>query len=258
MKKQLKGGFTLVELIVVIIVLSILSTLWFVSYQWYSQDARDSKRKSDISNLTKQLELTKIQWDDIFTFVDNSVSTILENIQISGYVWSLELWTNYIAGNPVFENLGLSWDWFTDPLTGDDYKIWVTSLGNRYEVAAWIEANWEFSIYTEGTWLPRTSEESRAERDKIISNIFYMSGSTKNSILLEVNDVVRVWSGSINTYVIKKIYLDRIVLDKNISPTWDNIFLNNDETRHLIKKWDSDFAIDENLWNTHTPYDLEQ
>jgi hypothetical protein len=46
-----------------------------------------------------------------------------------------------------------------------------------------------------------------------------MSGSTKNDILLQVSDVVRVGSGSTNTYIIKKIFVDRIILDKNISPT---------------------------------------
>jgi len=49
--------FTLVELIVVITILAILWTIAFISLQWYSKSARDSKRISDIQNIKKYLEL---------------------------------------------------------------------------------------------------------------------------------------------------------------------------------------------------------
>ena len=46
-----KRAFTLVELIVVITILAILWTIAFISLQWYSKDARDSTRITDIGNL---------------------------------------------------------------------------------------------------------------------------------------------------------------------------------------------------------------
>jgi len=49
--------FTLVELIVVITILAILWTIAFISLQWYSAQARDTTRVSDIQNIKTSLEL---------------------------------------------------------------------------------------------------------------------------------------------------------------------------------------------------------
>tara|TARA_Y100001960_G_C14352104_1_gene670075 strand:- start:403 stop:597 length:195 start_codon:yes stop_codon:yes gene_type:complete len=54
-------GFTLVELIVVITILAILSTVAFISFQNYVLSSRDSKRTTDIKNIVKSLELSKLQ-----------------------------------------------------------------------------------------------------------------------------------------------------------------------------------------------------
>jgi len=51
-----KKGFTLVELIVVITILAILWTIAFISLQWYSENARDTKRVADVNNIKKALE----------------------------------------------------------------------------------------------------------------------------------------------------------------------------------------------------------
>lgn len=70
-----KLGFTLIELIVVITILAILWTIAFVSIQWYSAQARDSKRLSDIQNIKKSLELFSLNtWkyplpDDFYCFI---------------------------------------------------------------------------------------------------------------------------------------------------------------------------------------------
>lgn len=255
MKFKINKAFTLPELIVVITILWTLATIWFVSYQWHSSNARDTSRMSDISNIVKQLELIKTKWEDIFAFVDNSNSTIQDNISISGYTWSTDLLWKYIAGDANLINLELAWGWFKDPLTWDMYKVWVTSFWRRYEVATSLEKDSEYWIFTAWTWLPRTSLETEIENDKIIGKIFYMSGSTKNDILLEVSDLVTV-SGS--TYQIKKIQLDRITLDKNIFPIWAKITLSSDESIHLIKNWNTDFPIEDEKWNDFSPYSLIQ
>lgn len=258
MKKYLKKGFTLVELVIVIIIIWILSTISFVSYKQYTSDARDSKRVSDVNSLVKQIELAKTQGADIFTIIMNTSSTIQNNIQISGYTGSWELGINYLSWDPDFTWLNVEEDLYIDPLTWDNYKIGVTSFWERYEVASSIENQWEASIYAAWTWVPRTSENARASRKKIVWKVYYMSGVTKNSISLEVDDIVRIWTWTITTYTIKRIQLDKIVLDRVIDPSnnWENLFLNNDETRHLIKKWDSDYAIEEDLGSSYGPYDL--
>ena len=61
MKKRTLKWFTLVELIVVITILAILWTIAFISIQWYTKNARDSRRVSDINNIQKSLELFTLQ-----------------------------------------------------------------------------------------------------------------------------------------------------------------------------------------------------
>lgn len=60
LKKNLHG-FTLVELIVVITILVILGTIAFTSLTGYSGSARDSNRVSDVSNISKGLDITYIK-----------------------------------------------------------------------------------------------------------------------------------------------------------------------------------------------------
>jgi prepilin-type N-terminal cleavage/methylation domain-containing protein len=71
-----KQAFTLVELIVVITILAILWTIAFISLQWYSSQARDSKRLSDVQNIKKSLELFSLNtWNlssiNFYTFIPN-------------------------------------------------------------------------------------------------------------------------------------------------------------------------------------------
>lgn len=53
-----KKGFTLVELIVVITILAILWTVAYLSFSWYSKDARDTTRASDIKLIENSIVLS--------------------------------------------------------------------------------------------------------------------------------------------------------------------------------------------------------
>ena len=57
MVKSVKKAFTLVELIVVITILAILGTIAFISLQGYSAEARDSKRLTNINDLTRKINI---------------------------------------------------------------------------------------------------------------------------------------------------------------------------------------------------------
>ncbi|HEX5394901.1 MAG TPA: prepilin-type N-terminal cleavage/methylation domain-containing protein [Candidatus Saccharimonadales bacterium] len=53
---QDKGGFTIVELLIVIVVIGILAALVIVTYNGIQQRARDTERKTDVKSLQGQLE----------------------------------------------------------------------------------------------------------------------------------------------------------------------------------------------------------
>ena len=52
-----RSGFTIVELLIVIVVIAILAAISVVAYNGIQQRARDSDRKTGITNLAKALEL---------------------------------------------------------------------------------------------------------------------------------------------------------------------------------------------------------
>ena len=53
-------GFTLVELIIVITILAILATIAFVSFQNYTSQTRDTKRVSDLTQISKWLDIFQV------------------------------------------------------------------------------------------------------------------------------------------------------------------------------------------------------
>lgn len=58
----LSHGFTIVELLIVIVVIGILAALVLNTFSGAQKKARDSKRKDDISKITKALELYYVDY----------------------------------------------------------------------------------------------------------------------------------------------------------------------------------------------------
>jgi len=96
-----KKAFTLVELIVVIVILSILWTLAFISMQWYSQQAKESKILTDVRNLASAMEVKLSKWNNL----DNLVISNRTDIN-----W-VDTWSTIEAGKFVL------WDL--------KYEVWV-------------------------------------------------------------------------------------------------------------------------------------
>ena len=122
-----KQAFTLVELIVVITILAILWTIAFISLQWYSTQARDSTRLSDISTMKTSLELFHL-WAWKYPQPTDGVAIT--------YSW-WTVWTQWTFGNSVFINVDKLDKIPTDPLTDKKYTYSVTT--NEYELAWMLE-----------------------------------------------------------------------------------------------------------------------
>jgi len=152
----MKKGFTLVELIVVITILAILWTIWFLAMQWYSSNARDSVRTTDLSNIEKSFELFMIKtW--IYPNPSNSVSVT--------YSWWLA-WKQWTFWKEPFVQLWNISKIPLDPLTTNEYTYSVTSNKTEYQLSAVYEwqisknilildktyADWKLSWITKIVW----------------------------------------------------------------------------------------------------------
>ncbi len=125
-------AFTLVELIVVITILAILWTIAFISLQWYSAQARDSKRISDIENIKKSLELFSLRaWQYPFPDGYFTVKYGTQDLRYQGTIWD-EVATN------LSRNLN---EKPTDPLTELEYIYSRTYGWNEYEVLSIYESD---------------------------------------------------------------------------------------------------------------------
>jgi prepilin-type N-terminal cleavage/methylation domain-containing protein len=77
--RGLGRGFTLVELIVVVTILAILWTISFIALQWYSQEARDSKRISDVRSLISKITIESTKWTSYGEIINELWTSYKEN-----------------------------------------------------------------------------------------------------------------------------------------------------------------------------------
>ena len=124
-------AFTLVELIVVITILAILWTIWFISLQWYSANARDSVRIANLTNMDKWLAILQAK-DWPLPLPEWSVTTITSS-------WSHILTQWEFTQSMAEQLLKMSGD-ITDPVDSIN-PIYTTSSDKKYyQVALFLEA----------------------------------------------------------------------------------------------------------------------
>lgn len=90
MKNKKRKAFTLVELIIVITILAILATIWFMSFQTYTADARDWKRKTDLWLIRNWLEIYQAK-KSVLPSPDEQTVNIMswtDLISIQWYAWT--------------------------------------------------------------------------------------------------------------------------------------------------------------------------
>ncbi len=253
--RNVQKAFTLVELIIVVTIVALLGTIAFFSLGWYSRDARNVKKSVELNAISKQIRFKSIEWINLLLFASNSGSIITgTNIKIS-WRGDYSLFSDrYTAWDINAVVLGGDPEMFSDKVFDTPYKIGVTTLcGGAYELAATLEGQENIlDTLVIGNWNPRKSSVVRWTRDHIQDNIFYLSWAVYQSLWFKKWDVVWIAAG---TYTITKLVnSNEIHLDTTITTPGANIFLNVDETRHLIKKWDSNFPIDIGKWTLYVPY----
>ncbi|MCT4617086.1 MAG: type II secretion system GspH family protein [Candidatus Gracilibacteria bacterium] len=237
------SGFTLIELIVVITILAILGTIAFISLQGYSAGARNSKRLSDIGNITTQMNIKRTDGVELLNFVNrvdtngDTVATgtagayeIPTSISLAGKtILAADYGKEYAAGVPNYLLLGIKKEEFSDP-DGPEYRMAVTTTGEgRYQFATIKEVDGIKNAYLAGDYVPRkaattiqATSSTAAKEMSIKTNIGYLKvGDT-------VDDAVTVDSIS-----------DSLTsLTFSAAPTLsdtDKITLDADEAKGLIK-----------------------
>jgi len=132
-----KKWFTLVELIVVVTILAILGTIWFLSFQWFSRDARDSVRLSDIRVLKNVLSLYHIK-NLYYPEPTNPV-------QIT-YSWAT-IWTQWTFWEDTRKSMSSRQNISKipkDPLTKNEYTYSLLKTWNEYQI--WAIKEWWWLI----------------------------------------------------------------------------------------------------------------
>jgi type II secretion system protein G len=143
-KHKKQNAFTLVELIVVITILAILGTIAFISLQWYSTQARDSTRVSDLASMKSSLELYQVEAGKY----PNPTSGI--NVT---YSWAT-VWNQGSFWETVYANVEKLDKIPTDPLTGNEYTYSVTSIKTEYQL--WWILEWD-EVVIRNNWITQTN-----------------------------------------------------------------------------------------------------
>jgi general secretion pathway protein G len=85
-----KSGFTLVEILIVVVILGILAAIVIPQFTEASTEAKLSSLVSDLQTMRSQIELYKIQHNDLFPGQD----AVAGDIDLAGFVADLEGYTN--------------------------------------------------------------------------------------------------------------------------------------------------------------------
>lgn len=139
--RQKGRGFTLIELLVVISVISLLATLAISSLKNAQMKSRDAKRKSDLVQIRKALDL---YFDD-----NNSYPPSPCGYNCNGYYYSYNSsWDTfaaflapYMAQVPVdpINETGYPWNGYHSYTYGNSYDASWTLNPNQYDLTAALE-----------------------------------------------------------------------------------------------------------------------
>ena len=232
--KNTKRAFTLVELVVVITILAILGTIAFISLQWYSSDARNSKRTSDLKNIEKTMSMKLVNGSSLLGLIADTTSEW--SFSVAGADVNVSS-TDYKAWLLNYSAMGMKSADFLDPSTNNDYPAWVTiKKDGEFEIAASMEnGSGDNSALVIGTYVPRASELFITE---------WWAFTSMNTITVYNDDINRIKRGDTitdnngNTAVeVTSVSRNGKVLTVNgAGLTWTGIKLAKSESNGLIEE----------------------
>lgn len=126
MKKKF-NAFTLVELMIVMVILVVLTTVWFISYEKYVSDSRDSKRLALLKELRDSLRVYGVQY--WLPLPDDSIE-LRDNGKIFAYQW--------YAGKEVLSVLNLD-ETLYDPKDEVYFTYYVNQNRDEFQLMAFLE-----------------------------------------------------------------------------------------------------------------------
>jgi len=88
MTNRKNHGFTLVEILIVVVILGILAAIVIPQFSQASNEARESSLKSNLQSLRSQIELYRIQHNEILPADGAELTRVLtEKTDIDGVTW---------------------------------------------------------------------------------------------------------------------------------------------------------------------------
>lgn len=161
-----KKAISLTELIIAIWVLVILSTVWYISYNWYSQKARDTKRISDIKDVESALNLFYIH-NYNYPSPDQAWSVTF-SWELAWNQW--KIWDNFITNlsNDLTKKP-------LDPLYDIEYIYSVSNKKQEYQIMTVHE--------TDEVSYDKITNKTLAKNEKIVKinwNFNWLFLNTKN------------------------------------------------------------------------------
>lgn len=131
--------FTLIELIVVITILAVLWTIAFISFKWFSLDARDSARLSTIKRIETGLWINKVKTGQ-YLMPESSFSV----------TWSTLLYNVWYFWDNLKSKIKI--DSATDPLDNWDFVYSVSSDRKSYNLLWKFEKDVSFTTNVLANW----------------------------------------------------------------------------------------------------------
>lgn len=226
-----------------VVLTMIFWTIGFISLQWYSSDARNSKRLSDIWSIQSAISTQLAQWQSILSFVNDNNDNKIDPSVLSIWWRKSTSISDYNAWFVNYMALPVKKEDFIDP-DGNAYVIWVTNRVNwKYEITASIEQGSSYKV-ARVVWTYNSRNKTSINCKKVDNNNKQVSFI--NSMYINMFNkwdfvIIKTDNWIINAKI-EKISVDGTTLTLNsVVNNPISIELAESESRWLIDRKDADW-----------------